>query len=478
MRQDEQESASDDFEVEVSGLAEAGDPARRWQPWPSRATAGQRLLAFRRRWRWASAAGVLLVVTLSLAGSIVQPPPPGPPPPPVVLIAQQGSMACLRDLAWSPDSSRIAMIGYRQGCPGNGYEPGLLNIYSAVSGRLIRQVQPDGPILQALQQRSAGTAPASGGGPEPMIDYSSLLWSPSLQRLALTFTASALSPSPILPAAGVLLLDQAGEPERVQLQSLQFFAPTNYFEWDVQRGVLLPSAVLSTQDFSQFSSNLPIALAYRWGSNGALIPQGLANLDTPPPAPPSGPIGNPSGDASFTIWQPGTAELVTQNPTNFLMVAKPGVFAWHTFFAAWSPDGRYLLDALHLIGRVQPAGIASPHPQTLADFGADQTPLLPVRDAAFSQMLQLLPQSPTTAQQSLQLAWRPDGGVLAAYGYLVNLGQTVNLYDCATGGLLASLPPPRIGGVVSLSWSPDGSRLLWLDGATAVIWGPGWLPRW
>jgi hypothetical protein len=465
----EQEVPRDDFEVEAADLSGSGRPLRRWQPWPSHEHVKHWL---RSRWRLTSAACVLLAVLLSLAGAIPAPPSPAPPSLVVINVAQ-GSLACVNNFAWSPDGRRLALLDYKQNCPqgSNSYQPGLLSIYSADSGRLIRQIHPDGPILQAIQKFSTSQSSASGAVSSPMIIYNTLLWSPRVQRLAFGFSAQVFSPIPSSwqPLTGLLLMDEDGGHPQVLLQPDRY---QSYNEWDLQRGTLLPAMSPVMQNFPSFfcCSNFPIAPAYHWTTNGALLPEGQTSLDTPP-APSLGPIGNPSGDASFTIWQPGMAELTTHVPNQ--PDEMPGIYTWGSSFAAWSPDGRYLLNRLSLTGRMQPAGIAPPRHQTLVDFGANQTPLLAVRDLALQRMLGLLAQA---SSGDLALAWRPGGRVLAAYGFVVNNERSVNLYDCANGRLITSLSPfvpgspASLGGVASLRWSPNGSRLLYLNGETAVVW--------
>jgi len=56
------------------------------------------------------------------------------------------------------------VLGYQHDCPGTGDVPGLLNIYSARSVRLVVQWQTDDTILNILNAPmfSAGTAPPAG----------------------------------------------------------------------------------------------------------------------------------------------------------------------------------------------------------------------------------------------------------------------------------------------------------------------------
>ncbi|MGH2514694.1 MAG: hypothetical protein ACRDHP_03480, partial [Ktedonobacterales bacterium] len=93
---------------------------------------------------------------------------------------------------------------------------------------------------------------------------------------------------------------------------------------------------------------------------------------------------------------------------------------------------------------------------------------------------------PNVAELGWDVAWRPDGRVLAAYGISTTVGiiQQVTLYDCATGHVLASLNPLLGQGALDgfngglLRWSPDGAHLLAYAraSATLTIWGRGRLP--
>jgi WD40 repeat protein len=89
----------------------------------------------------------------------------------------------------------------------------------------------------------------------------------------------------------------------------------------------------------------------------------------------------------------------------------------------------------------------------------------------------------------LQLAWRPDGKLLAALypnasAPVGDSAFTISLYDTATGKLVKRLTPDlsrlQVGesGIETLSWSPDGKRLLLIDNVygAITIWGPGALP--
>src|SRR5579871_678266 len=452
------ESRLNTFEVEADERSVPDGSAERWQPWPP---SQQTRRWLRQRWRALSAWSALLLITLSLAGVMPSPSPLAPPSALVAIRMQNDGLSCLQALTWAPDSRRVAMLGYRQECPmaSGVYQRGLLSIYSTDSGHLLRQIEPDAAIFQALQ-RATGIPPTTNVDASPIIYFTAVLWSRQTQQLALLFSIWKLPQDKTLE--GVLLMDETGRQMQVFLQPTP--QSTSYDEWDLQRGQLVP-ARFTPPDFSLFFTNLPAASGYRWGADGTLLPASQTSADH---------IGNPIGDASFSFWQPGQAYLITSNGNT---VEKPGVYFWQSTFAAWSPDGRYLIQPLVVAGRLEPAGIAPPSAQTLADFDLRQAPVLPVRDAAMLRMLRLVPQAPTETAQSVALAWHPDGHVLAASGLAIDLGLVVNLYDAATGRLLASFPTITSGDQPSLLWSPDGTRLLLMVGPAATIWQPH-LPAW
>jgi len=218
--------------------------------------------------------------------------------------------------------------------------------------------------------------------------------------------------------------------------------PTNplYAEWDLKNRVAVNMAPV------------PPALSYRWGTAGSLIPLiPLTSNSVPPSATPPGPVGNPTGSATFTVWQSGFADWM-------LLEHESSVYTWSTDFAAWSPDGRYLADGIGLKGLLSQPGFPLPSQQSLMIHHLNQQPLLPAHDIALLRVATLYS----------AVAWRPDGHVLAAY----NSANSVELYDCATGHRIGVLLPHSKnsfvdGSTVLLRWSPDGSQLL----LSSVQWG-------
>lgn len=455
LRHIQQQTTEDEFEVEITDLDQTDAATRTWVlaegflNW-------QRSIE-RRRWQLLSTAGIslLLIVFLTFSGlfslmanilhlSLTSNTGPHAfvPYASTQRPSEQNSISCLVDAAWSPGSKEIAVVGYRLKCPQSGVsEPGLVNLYNISTGKLLKQLQPDNLILHALDlwlySFLSSKRPNGWRANDSSLlkySYSHLLWSSDGKRLALTFSTTTLTPT----LNGVLLMDLSGAHPRVLLQQQN---PSNpfYAEWDVKNGVAvtLPPA--------------PPAVAYHWGTDGSLIPIiPLTNNKVPLGLPP-GPVGNPVGSPTFTIWQSGFANsIVLENDAT--------INIWSTNFAAWSPDGRYLVDGIGLNGLLSQPGLVPPIPQSSDTYHLKQEPLLPAHDPALLQV----------ATFFSAVAWRPDGRVLAAY----DSQDIVVLYDCNTGRRIRGMHPISNnsladGSNVLLRWSPDGSQLL----LSSVQWG-------
>ncbi len=380
----------------------------------------------------------------------------------VQILPQRDGFACTWDAAWSPDSKRIAVIGYQLTCGGiyGTYAPGQVAVYDVHSGRLVKRLMPDAAIMRALQSGSPGVHGT------PAIFYSYILWSPDGKYLTLLFSIGVPNePGPSFE--GVLLSGENGGYTRVMLQRCTNASP-NVVEWDLERGK--PAKTASVPAIEAPFADVPPAFAYRWGGDGTLIPQeALPNLRLPT-MPPLGPVGNPVGGTSFTIWQSGMVSLNTRGRDG--SIQKTGVYTWNTAFPAWSPDGRYLFTFMYVVGRLELPGHPRPSHQTLINLQLDQAPLLAAHDAAFQRLVETMPEGLYNTE-NLLLSWRPDGRVLAATGSFI---EAPGLYDCASGKKLASLVLPKylgstIGGEPVLRWSPDGSQLLvFAPGRGAMVW--------
>ena len=356
---------------------------------------------------------------------------------------------------WSPDSTLIAVLGYSQNCSPVASVPGLVNLYEARSSQLLRQLHPDEAIVQALKGASGSAGEPSarvpqqkqGGGSGLVISYQHVVWSPDNQRLAFTFHVAAPSPS----LDGIVLMNRDGTQTQVLLDQQNPLAPSSA-EWDLERRMLITSKVFP----------FPPALAYHWGPKGTVNPGRLLPTQFLPAAPPLSPIGNPDGDASFTLWQPAVAQVTSfTDPSGTYRI-----HSWSTSFAAWSPDGRYLITDLSFFGLLTSPKVISA-----------STPFFqvsdPSRDRSQTGVQGLTNQCAVQLQAvktKTAFAWSPNGRVLADYG----AGNRVDLSECPTGHQFASFPlqskyPAPSADAVALRWSPDGSHLLLSSVASGLV---------
>lgn len=402
-----------------------------------------------------------------------------PAPHAVQIAPLADGLNCPVDIAWSPDASHIALLGYQAHCPngasGSGasitYTSGLLLIYDAKTG--------------TLTQRAALDALVTGGGlaldtQTQYLAYQTLMWSPDGTRLALPFFAQSGAILPASPfirahgaaatvephptAAGVLLLD-ARTLQRTALLTAPCSAPASGAgapEWNLITGKLIQSAL-----------QLPPAVGYHWGAGGALLPDdAVSATQAPAPVAPA-PVGNPVGGASFSVWQAGeTASGFTQ--VNGVGSFVPGLDLFYARFGAWSPDGAYLLAPTYFGGRLDTFQPPQPTAAQVASAGLATTPLFPARDAALASLY--------GAPARIDVSWSADGKTLAAWNGGATVGATqLVLYSAASGHVQSSLSVPAAASAQldggfnvddMLRWSPDGKRLALISASLSslVIW--------
>lgn len=144
----------------------------------------------------------------------------------VAILPQSDKLNCPVDVAWSPDNASVAVEGYLQACPNSnpalGATSGVVNIYSATAGHLLRQLQLDQTILNGHGIKLG--AASSNSAFAPYIGYTGLAWSPDSKQLALSFIVEPrqlIIPEPTLSGntaprettptvAGVLLMGSDG----------------------------------------------------------------------------------------------------------------------------------------------------------------------------------------------------------------------------------------------------------------------------
>ena len=418
----------------------------------------------------------------------------------VVVTPQPDGVACPAGAAWSPDGSKIAVIGYQTQCTdsdiGLGNEPGKLIIYETGKGRILANVTLSlATLARNIGAPLAAQVPQLHAQPHPTILYDAPIWSPDGKRIVIPFVVHAACfclqgkgyqfvevGAPTL--VGLLELSAAGQLEATL--SAPYSAAQQTVEWDVERQTLAPDV-----------GQLPPAQTYAW-SGARLSP--ASPLGAPSRL---GPIGDPQRAATFSLWQTGWAGSVVLasgvTPTasgNSLQVFTPvpDVLMLAPAFAAWSPNGRYLLlpnfSPLALI-----ANGHAPDRVTLRQTGLSGAQLAAPRDAALASLFANYAQAKLFAiLMTDSLAWSPDGKLLAVAGDLQvdaqPQNQPVTLLDTRTGKAVATLTPAvntpdpleqsnpamqtpaPLTAHLQLAWSPNGSRLLLLNPllGTITIW--------
>ncbi len=389
-------------------------------------------------------------------------------------------IACLTGAAWSPDGSKLAILGVKQSCNASGGDSGTVfpNVVAMVdpaSGKSVSQILPDTSVQKALKL-------AGRSASEPIF-YTGVIWSPDGKRLALPFTIyfpsaqSGTGGIDIQLGLCVITLDDAkADVYLVPAADADKFTG----EWDLKTGKpMMRASIPSNQVMVVGQLTLePAALRYTWQPDGSLAPTGLLNATSAPAAAALSPVGNPDGDASFTAWQP---MQILQNTGDPAHPVSPAPFVAYGTFLAWSPNGTYLLNAILGPWRILPSKQPIPGSSQLKATFTDKLPLLPIRDAALDAALNGL-----AGKQSITsndpFAWSPNGRTFSAIKQVSGDKTLLTVLDCATAKTLSSVTlhgsssgSSNIGNG-DILWSPDGKRLLVLSGAEMFILGQGALP--
>ncbi|HEX8733574.1 MAG TPA: hypothetical protein VF725_16100 [Ktedonobacterales bacterium] len=419
---------------------------------------------------------------------------------------------CAQGMAWSPDSRYLALLGYAaslDGCPSAAllaysYAAGKIAVYDARAGKLTVEYQPDTIIQKQLQLQPPPRNAITPNQPNSdvsaqVISYEGIAWSPNGEQLALPFhvlnIVAANNPHgyDTQRICGLLLLPLNQNSPDVLSQTQPASTPCSG-AWDIRdnRYVPEPPTASNVPAAWGISSGLGTAAsAYHW-NGGSLSPvSALPASDATPPQAASHitPVGAPDGQQSFSIWQPGTLESVTQyfpktaSGTPVISQALPGAQTYSTSFIAWSPSGDYLRTAVVHNWLVRSASVPAPTSISLRELNLTGAPTLFVRDQALDTLLKRFAPVSASAQSSLTLAWRPDGRYLATISPAAanDTGQTATIYDITNGADTLTLTLPAstasattVGNTTVLLWSPDGSRLAYLapDSSDLTVWQP------
>ncbi len=382
--------------------------------------------------------------------------------------------------SFSPDGARLATIGVFTPCAPTPHQltpcgHGLA-ILNPISGSLIRLV-PIEPLLGIPT-----TSGASKGG--PFVSLYGVGWTPDSGWYGMIYSVFN-TPKPMTPDdlqdSGLLLFNPSTAGTNIIRSDSGYFSSLGDLSadhpiWDTERqNQRLPSPLLPSLLYSWVDDDAPLAL------DPVLTP--LTHI--PVNANTFAPVGNPDGHSPFTIWQPGT--LI--GPGSSGLSGQRSAFI--TTFPAWSESG----------GRVGvfTAGVSLPTPDRAlgivsapASLGSpyvtppDAFILAPARDMALTNV-----QERIGAYGWAQIAWSPDGSILASVTCFARHGEVMELRDTLSGALLGqadlslstsdpgcrdlgesqkmgAYPHPNM----TISWSPDGHQLILADATadTITIW--------
>lgn len=456
----------------------------------------------RRRFRWLTTIGIVALVVLvaqanwrgegavlgTVRGNVTSflmqhhllhgSPTPLVIKPGVVILPSRDGFSCVTDTTWSPDSRYIVILGYEQTCAlGGETTPGLLTIHDVATGKRVHSFLLNDYVLSVFHRQYPGVRT------EGAFYYHLALWSHNRYQVAVLFSAAFYHEPQSPTYDGLLLLNLNGGVPTVFLH-LNRDNYMSYVIWDTWLGTEYIAPSRFSMNVQNPGYSIKPALMYRWGNGGGaqeLLPvQDVSGRNSTSS---SGPTGDPDGGNTFTPWQPGELGLTTSMGDG---TYPPGVGGWSTYFAAWSPDGRYVVDNLVIDGRLNVPGHAVPDRQTLIVLSMEMLSVLPVRDKGLARLLQNLaarPQPPGSIYVGESVSWRFDGRELATYGAGDIFDTAVDIYRCSDGTQVATLLPSaagvgQMGGSVSLRWSDNGSHvLLYSVGlGTITIWNvPGTL---
>ena len=409
---------------------------------------------------------VIVVVVVNILGASR----PGASIKPMLRINPQGDgLNCVSQIAWSPDGKEIAALGNFKDCSGSesDTQTGAVFIYDGATGKVIERERTDNLIFRDKTIAHLIASQTNASSPATMLTYLSLTWTPDGQSLLLYFNlfmTTGGAGQADYSGSGLLRLrmGQAGS-SSVWLDHYSGMQSGDTERWDLTTG----KSVQSPQPQA--------TVAYRWGSDGALLPASSSS---------GGAIGSAVGGKDFTIWQNGTLSFPSvQSSPNAPPTVSAHDIGWNANITPISPDGRYYYTYFPIGGDLTPPSTVFIQP------GAPK--FKPHDKALLALALKMTSDASASQPPSLLVTYRPDGRLLAvaefngaAAGNVTPATFTVSIYNTATGALVKRLTPNFTDlqsgsvGQETLAWSPDGSRLLLADNAYGAItvWGPGALP--
>lgn len=402
--------------------------------------------------------------------------------PRIVSTLTAAQMLCPTSATFSPDGSRLAIIGTFAACYTTGPSSSLdesheLAIFDSDDATLLRLVPLD-PLV--------GREPLSTPHEERIraLRYVGLGWSPDGKRVAVAYTAldsaSDLTFSHVIDTGLLLIAADTGAVQATIQGDAGFFVAS--------AGSYVGFPVWNVATNAWMSPLAPRSgLTYTWSADGRLDPLDALGATPLSQLPVSAgaryPVGNPDGDSTFSIWQPGI--LIGAGTANLGNNSD----AFVTAFPTWSSSGAYTT--------IMVSGVAIPGPST---SGADTTapvglpaypmpvmlPRVPARDAAMTAVA-----AQVGASGWALLAWNPNGSDLASINCQGAARPTLQIRDTGTGNIIGSAQVP-VGQVDTgcrdlsggedlgdypnpslwMQWSPDGSQVLVTDqrSGSLILW--------
>lgn len=404
--------------------------------------------------------------------------------PRVVSTLAAAQILCPTSASFSPDGSRLAVIGTSATCYSTHLSSSLdvtheLAIFDGHYATLLRVIPLD-PLVGRERQSTPNEERIRA------LRYVGLGWTPDGKRVAVAYTAfdsaSDTTFSHVIDTGLLLIAADAGAVQATIQGDAGFFGTSPIFPvWNVAtKTVVAPPRAPRP------------GLTYTWSADGRLDPlNALGSMplsQLPVSAGARYPVGNPDGDSTFSIWQPGI--LIGAGTAN----VGYGSDAFVTAFPTWSSSGTY---TTIMVGGVAVPGASAAGTDATAPVGLPPYPMptalprVPARDAAMTEVAAQV----GTSGWAL-LAWNPNGSYLAsitcqnenADGSTLS---TLQIRDTHTGTSLASVPVPlgrADSGCSDLSggedlgnypnpslwmqWSPDGSQVLVTDqrSNSLIVW--------
>jgi hypothetical protein len=336
--------SEDGFEFEIEDMGGPDAAARRWPVWCAQPPGIQPMNVTQRQWQAARGLGVALILAVALLrllpGSVTHVVSGGSSLQSVDLLATEDDLGCLVDAAWSPDGTRVAILGYQygDGCPDRQFVPAQITIYALAPAAVVARIPVDSMLARAVHPwpNQGSAAPHSGNRPDTYnyarIRYYDLSWSGDGRSLVMRF--SVLYPPSEgntfqTAHAGLMVLDARGtQAQVIQLGSLESMELTPI--WDSEQA-------------SEFST-IPVASANAYGPT------------TDAPVQASAIALRPDGREAASYTDASTVNLVDTASGRKLITLIPRVsartFSGRIALLRWSTDGTRLLLASGVLGSI------------------------------------------------------------------------------------------------------------------------------